>query len=139
MTICPYLFFNGNCREALTYYGEVFGTTPEIVDCSGMPPEFPVPEDRRHWVMHGKMAVGGGMLMASDSVFEEMPAMAGCSVQLNYATAADAKAVFDHLADGGTVTMAWAPTFWSAGFGALCDRFGIRWMVGCDEAPSGGG
>ena len=74
--------------------------------------------------------------MASDSIFEDMPAMAGCAVQLNYATAAEAKAIFDQLTEGGTVTMPWAATFWSAGFGTVTDAFGVCWMVGCTEEPS---
>jgi len=134
MSLCPYLFFNGTCREALRFYGEVFGTTPEIMDASGMPPEYEVPEDRKGWVMHGHLAIGGGMLMASDNVTGTSPPMAGCAVQVNLPSAAEAKTVFDKLAEGGEITMPWTPTFWSAGFGTLTDRFGIPWMVGTDEA-----
>ena len=38
---------------------------------------------------------------------------------------------------GGEVTMPWEPTFWSAGFGALRDKFGVGWMIGSDEPPAG--
>ncbi|NBD30827.1 MAG: VOC family protein [Alphaproteobacteria bacterium] len=136
MTISPYLFFNGNCRDALNRYGEILGARPEIMDASGMPPEFPVPDERRDWVMHGNLKTASGTIMASDNIMGTSDPMAGCAVQLNYATAAEAKAIFDQLAEGGEITMAWAPTFWSAGFGTLTDRFGVRWMVGCDEPPS---
>ena len=27
-------------------------------------------------------------------------------------------------------------TFWSPGFGMTRDRFGISWMVNCDQQPS---
>jgi PhnB protein len=30
--------------------------------------------------------------------------------------------------------MPFAQTFWSSGFGMLVDRFGIPWMVNCDQA-----
>lgn len=59
--------------------------------------------------------------------------MSGASVMMSFATAAEGKAVFDRLSEGGAVQMAWAPTFWSAGFGTLTDRFGVKWMIGCDE------
>ena len=136
MTICPYLYFNGNCRDALMFYAEVFGTKPMIMDASGLPPEFDLPQEKKDQVMHGQIPVGDGVLMASDSIFEELPAMAGCAVQLTYPTAAEAKHKVDSLAAGGNVTMPWAATFWCAGFGTLTDKFGTRWMVGCEEAPS---
>ena len=135
MSLSPYVFFNGSCRAALTFYGEIFGSTPELMDASGMPPDIPVPEDRKDWIMHGSVPVAGGVLMASDDVFDESAPMAGCGVQVDMPTAADGKAVFDALAEGGQVRMAWEPTFWSAGFGTLTDKFGIRWMIGTSEAP----
>jgi PhnB protein len=36
---------------------------------------------------------------------------------------------FDALKVGGRVVMAFEKTFWSPGYGALVDRFGIPWMV----------
>lgn len=139
MQIAPYLFFNGDARAAITRYAEIFGIDmPEIMTMRDGPPGLPVPDDRMDWVMHCTMMLpGGGMLMMSDDFMGDSPAMAGTSVQLNFPTAAEAKTVFDALAEGGDVRMQWEPTFWSAGFGALTDRFGIRWMVGCDEQPEG--
>jgi PhnB protein len=32
--------------------------------------------------------------------------------------------------------MPFQKTFWSAGFGMTRDRFGIPWMVNCDQQPS---
>ena len=136
MSLGPYVFFNGTARQALERYAEIFGSeAPVLMDANGMPPEFDVPPERRKWIMHGHVDVAGGVLMASDSIMEPSAPMAGCSVQVSLDTAAEAKCVFDQLAEGGEVTMAWAPTFWSAGFGMLTDAFGVRWMVNCEEPP----
>ena len=62
-------------------------------------------------------------------------AMSGCSVSLSLTTRDQAQSVYDRLAHGGEVQMPFAPTFWSAGFGTLTDRFGVKWMIGTDEAP----
>ncbi len=43
--------------------------------------------------------------------------------------AARARQVFDALAEGGQVTMPFAPPFWGGHFGMLVDRFGVPWMV----------
>ncbi len=133
MKVSPYVFFSGNAREALHFYGSIFDTEPVIMDASGMPDEYGLPEEKKTWVMHGHIDIGSDQLLVSDNLFSEAEAMAGCSVQINYEKAADAKIIFDKLADGGTITMEWKPTFWSAGFGAVHDKFGVRWMIGCEE------
>ena len=133
----PYLFFNGQARAAATRYAQVFGVdVPPMMRMSDGPPGMDVPEDRKDWVMHCEMRVGAGRIFLSDDVMSNSPAMEGSSVMLEYDTAAEAKEVFDALAEGGEIRMAWEPTFWSAGFGTLTDVFGVRWMVGCREAPA---
>jgi len=137
MTPTPYLFFNGNCAEAIAWYAEVFGG--EIVmqmPASEMPPEFSVPEERKDWITHSTIRIGDGELMASDHITGEAKKMAGASVMMRLPTAADGKVAFEKLTEGGKIEMPWAPTFWSAGFGCVTDRYGIRWMIGCDEEPA---
>ena len=38
------------------------------------------------------------------------------------------------LEQDGKVQMALQKTFWSARFGMLIDRFGIPWMINCEQA-----
>ncbi|MEL7343488.1 MAG: glyoxalase/bleomycin resistance/extradiol dioxygenase family protein [Pseudomonadota bacterium] len=129
----PYLFFNGDCRAALAFYAELFGTEPDVMEASGMPEDVPVPDDKKDWVMHASLTIGEGMLMASDNIFGESDKMSGCGIQLDLPTAEAGKALFDRLAEGGEITMPWEPTFWSAGFGTCTDRFGTQWMIGTSE------
>lgn len=139
MTPTPYLFFNGECREAIETYVEIFSGEVLITMLgTDMPPEFPVPEERKGWIMHATLKIGDGELMASDNIMGDSPKMAGSSVMMSLPTVADARAAFDKLAVGGAVEMPFAPTFWSAGFGTVTDRFGVKWMVGSDEKPAEG-
>ncbi|WP_296428130.1 VOC family protein [Yoonia sp.] len=129
----PYLFFNGQARDAIAAYAEIFEVAvPAFMTMADGPPEMDIPEDRKSWVMHCEMQIGEGSVMLSDDFSANSPAMEGCSVMVSLPTAVAGKAVFDKLADGGEIRMAWEPTFWSAGFGTLTDKFGIRWMVTCD-------
>ncbi|MCP4998512.1 MAG: glyoxalase/bleomycin resistance/extradiol dioxygenase family protein [Hyphomicrobiales bacterium] len=138
MTPTPYLFFNGQCAEAIAAYADIFdGEIMEQMPASELPPEYPVAEDRKSWIMHSRISIGDGFLMASDDIMGDGTVMAGSSVMVSLPTASEGSAVFDRLAEGGEVQMAWSPTFWSAGFGTLTDCFGIKWMVGCDEEPKG--
>ncbi len=135
----PYLFFNGQCRDAIAAYERILGATAhDVMPASQMPADFPVPKGKENWVMHARLTIADGEIMMSDDVFEETSAMAGCSVMLSYPSAAEGKVIFDQLAEGGEINMAWEPTFWSAGFGTLVDRFGVKWMIGTDEMPKAG-
>ena len=46
---------------------------------------------------------------------------------------AEADRVFNELVQGGKVQMPLQQTFWSVRFGMLVDRFGIPWMVNCEQ------
>ena len=37
------------------------------------------------------------------------------------------------LAEGGSVFMPLAQTFWAERFGMVTDQFGIPWMINCDK------
>jgi PhnB protein len=41
--------------------------------------------------------------------------------------------IFDGLAKGGRIEMPFEKTFWAAGFGMVVDRFGVPWMVNCEQ------
>lgn len=141
MQVTPYVFFNGNCADALAFYESALGAEVTMkMLASDMPPDpdFVVPDDKKNLIMHAQMKVGEGEVMMSDNIMGESADMDGASIMLNLPTAAEAKAIFDNLADGAEITMPWEPTFWSAGFGTLRDKFGVRWMVGTDEPPAEG-
>lgn len=137
MTLSPYVFFHGTCRDAMQFYAGIFGTEPMLMDATGLPEAFQAPEDRRDWIMHGSLEINGGTLLAADLIFNDKILMQGAAISVLYPTAAEAKIIFDKLSDGAEITMAWTATFWSAGFGTLTDKFGTCWMVGTDERPAG--
>jgi PhnB protein len=139
MQAVPYLFFNGECARAMAFYADVFGGEVGMsMPASEMPPEFPVPEDRKGWVMHTEVKLpDGGMLYGSDNITGTADAMAGSAVMVSFPDLGSARAAWDRLIEGGQAEMPFSPTFWSAGFGVLVDRYHKRWMIGTDEEPSG--
>ncbi|MAC79783.1 MAG: VOC family protein [Rhodobacteraceae bacterium] len=131
-----YLFFNSGCRDAMTRYGEIFGSTPEIMthgtlpasERAGMPP---VPDDT---VMHSALKIGEGWIYGSDDFSGNSPAMAGCNIALSLPDEAETRRVWDALSDGAEIRMPLTATFFAPLFGMLTDRFGIRWMILQDSA-----
>ena len=136
MDIKPYLFFNGQARDAVTMYADIFGVdVPELMTMKDAPFDMGLPPERDDWIMHCEMKIGATGFHLSDDFAANNPAMQGSSVMINLPTAAEGKRVFDRLSEGGEIRMPWEPTFWATGFGGLTDKFGIRWMVGTLEAP----
>lgn len=129
MSFTPYLHFQGNCAEAMKFYAEVFGGKLTILLYSEMP-DAPPDLAKSPLVMNAVLTAAMGMMMASDYP----PGIDGApqtSVTINHfePDAPAAKAVFDRLMQGGEEIMAFAPTFWSPGFGMGKDRFGTHWMI----------
>lgn len=134
MSVIPYLTFGQDCFEAMTFYAEVFDTKIDTIMRAHETPNFEVPEDQKDLIAHMSIKVAGGEIYASDTFFQPPSAMSGCSVMVSLADAAQSEAAFNRLAEGGTVSMAFAKTFWSPGFGTLTDRFGTRWMISTLES-----
>lgn len=137
MAFHPYLFFSGNCREAFTRYQEIFGGELVLLPMSDMPSEEPAPPEQADLIMHAALTFGDNILMASDDPTGTGEGTRGMAVNYTVADVAEVERVFAGLADGGTVTMPPAETFWSPRFGMCIDRFGIPWMVNA-EAPANG-
>jgi len=128
-----YLNFNGQCAEAFKFYEECLGGKIVFIQTHGdSPMKDQVPADWQDKVMHVTLAVGDSVLMGSDAP-PPFAAPQGMCVSINGLAAADGERVFNRLAEGGKVNLPFQQTFWSPGFGMAVDRFGIPWMVNCDE------
>lgn len=138
MQVDAYLFFNGNCEEALEFYKNAFGGELEINRYEGSPMADQAPAGWGNKVMHATLRdKDGALLMASDSSEKRVP---GNTVSLCTSTndESEADAVFAKLGSGGTVTVPLEKTFWGAKFGMVTDKYGITWMVNCQlsEEPA---
>lgn len=130
----PYLFFTGNCAEAIEFYRTALGAevlmTMRYRDSPDSPPPGMVPPGWEDKIMHTSFKLGESTIMASDGCGDgSNPGFQGFSLSLSLPDEAAAKKAFDALAAGGEVRMPLGKTFWSPCFGMLADRFGMGWMV----------
>ena len=137
MQVEPYLTFAGNCEEALKFYEQALGgKIAEVHRYAGSPMDnAQLPAEYKNKVMHAKFNAGTTRFMASDGMpGQPAPAYSGFAMSVNIPKdAARGKQVFDALAAGGQVTMPFSKQFWGASFGMATDKFGVPWMVNCDE------
>jgi PhnB protein len=124
----PYLIFNGNCREAMTFYQSCLGGELNVMTF-GEAGQKSAPEEKDR-VMHARLANGSLVLMASDN----MPGMdytQGNNVwtTLDFDSDEEVDRLYAILNAGGKDAMAPSDTFWGAYFAMLTDRFGFHWML----------
>jgi PhnB protein len=130
--IQPYVFFDGKCEEAIEFYKQALGAEVVMLmrfkDSPEPTPPGCGPQDTSK-VMHAQFQIGETVIMASDGRATGQPKFDGFALSLSVKTEAEADKAFNALADGGTVEMPLAKTFFSARFGMVKDKFGVFWMV----------
>ena len=132
MTVQSYLFFNGRCEEALSFYREALGAKVNAMMRFSESPDKPPPECgpvRDDAIMHASFTVGDTEVMASDGMASGGPDFRGFSLALSVADEAEARKRFEALSRDGQVQMPLGRTFFSPCFGMAVDRFGVSWMV----------
>jgi PhnB protein len=133
MHIESYLFFNGRCEEAIAFYQRALGAEVLMMmrnkEAPEQPPPGMLPPGSENKVMHATLRLGTSNLMLSDGRCDGKTEFKGFSLSIAAANEAEADRLFSALAEGGTVQMPLAKTFWSPKFGMVADRFGVGWMV----------
>jgi PhnB protein len=136
--LIPYLAFDGNCADAMRFYERALeGNLETMMSLGDSPMAAQAPKESWHRIMHARLALPGGAMLYAGDAMGQMPfqGMHGVSITLNYDTVAEAKKIFERLADGGKVSMAIAPTFWAKSFGMVTDKFGTHWIVNGELLP----
>ena len=129
-----YIFFDGNCAEAMRFYQSVTGGQLQaMMKYSDSPDPNQCPPGSADRIMHTSLLIDGRNLMASDVPVGQFKPMQGFALSLYYDTPEEATKVFAQMSEGGSVMMPIGPTFWAKAFGMFIDKFGTPWMV------SGGG
>lgn len=126
-----YLFFKGNCLEAMTHYADTLGGTIEYVmrnaDAPDAESRMPGGDDM---VMNMSMKIGDVTVMASDSPDSMYKKPQGLRLQLEPDTRAEFDCIENALASNAeTVEMPADETFWAERFTMFTDRFGTPWMI----------
>lgn len=139
MKISTYLTFDGQAREAFTFYQQVLGGTLETMTFAQAPDADQFPAEYRDRVMHTCLTLGDHCLMASDTLPGDFcggapyEGIKGCSISLHPESVAEGERLFNGLSEGGQVVMPMEKTFWAERFGMFTDRFGVSWMVNCAQ------
>jgi PhnB protein len=127
----PYLHLPGTAREALTYYGDVFGCRVQLHTFA----EFGRSDGPGDAIAHGYLTDGPVALFAADAVGDQ-PVFRSDGMMLSLlgtASPTTLRSWFTRLSDGGRVVDDLQARPWGASDGQVVDRFGLHWLIGFED------
>jgi PhnB protein len=133
----PYLNFQDQTRDAMTFYHGVFGGELRISTFKEFQASQDPSDDDK--IMHAQLEGENGIVfMAADtpSYMEYRPGT-NFSMSLSGEDEGVLRGYFDKLADGGQVSMPLEKAPWGDTFGMLTDRFGVSWLVNVNQQQQG--
>ncbi|GGU23197.1 VOC family protein [Streptomyces coeruleorubidus] len=131
----PYLSFNGDARQAMEFYKEVFGGTLAL-NTYGDFGQAEAPNADK--IMHGMLETPSGFtLMGADNPpgMESAPGQP-FAVSLSGDDDAELTGYWEKLSEGGSVSVPLEKQMWGDVFGMCTDRFGVPWMVNISRPES---
>jgi PhnB protein len=127
-TLTPYLLFLGNCAEAMECYRACFGGQLSVTRVADSPMAAQMPPTVHDRVVHAQLTSGRIEISASDWMHPTRPPVQGNTVCLYISgPMEELRSYFDALSIGATAVDAFTPMPFGS-YGALTDRFGVRWM-----------
>jgi len=137
MKLTPHLSFSGQCADAFKFYERVLGgKLMMLMNYGESPMADQVPPDWHNRIVHASLLVDdSALLMGGDAPPDRDGKTTGFCINIGVENPEKAARIFEALAEGGTVQMPLQETFWTVSFGMLTDRFGIPWMINCEQVP----
>ncbi|MFD8150792.1 VOC family protein [Streptomyces sp. NPDC059720] len=124
----PYLTFNGEARQAMQFYQQVFGGTLDLRSYGDFGQADAPNADK---IMHAMLQTPSGFtLMGADNPPGTESEQGGTfSVSLSGDDEAELRGYWEKLSEGGSVAVPLEKQMWGDVFGMCTDRFGVPWMV----------
>ena len=130
----PYLQLPGTARDALTFYGDVFGCQVQLHTYG----DFDRTDGPADAIAHGYLADGPVALFAADVSGDQLPLRREGMMLSLLGTAAPSvlRGWFARLCEGGRVVDDLQVRPWGASDGQVVDRHGVHWLIGFEGADS---
>jgi PhnB protein len=131
----PYVLFPGTAREALTFYGDVFGCAVGLNTFA----EFNRADGPADAIAHGGLTGGPVAVFGADAAGDEQPVRSeGLMLALlGTADPSTLRTWFSRLSEGGRVVDDLQTRPWGASDGQVIDRYGLHWLIGFEGNESG--
>ncbi|WML31379.1 VOC family protein [Neobacillus sp. OS1-32] len=130
----PYLMFDGNAKEALDFYQQVFGGEQSDLKTFAEA-GYQTPPEAKDRLIHGRLKKDDLFFMVSDC-FPGSSVVIGSNISLvlDFESEEEIQAIYNALSEKGTVHMELQDTFWGAKYAKVKDPFGVIWDLNYQKA-----
>ena len=124
----PYVHFPGTAREAMTFYGDVFGCGVQFHTFG----EFSRADGPADAIAHSYLMDGPVRLFGADVAGDDRPVRSEGMMLALLGTAdpSTLRTWFSRLSEGGRVVDDLQKRPWGDSDGQVIDRYGLHWLVG---------
>jgi PhnB protein len=128
-TLTPYLLFNGTCLQAMEFYKSCLGGELTAMKVKDSPIKDRMPAVQQEKILNARLKSSALEISASDWMRPDETPVRGNTVclYLSGGTFQELKTIFERLSEGAQVTDPLKEMFFGT-YGALNDKFGVRWM-----------
>jgi len=132
--LTTYLLFDGKCQQAMEFYKSCFQGDLTMIKVKDSPIKAQLPAAHQEKVLNARVKSANVEISASDWLMPNRTPVRGNTVclYLSGGTHAELKALFERLSEGAEVTDPLSDQFFGT-YGALNDKFGVRWMFQSNE------
>jgi len=136
LNVSTYLLFDGTCRQAMKFYQSCLGGELAVTEVAQSNMKSQMPAALHDKVLNARLTGGHLDISASDWMRADQRPEPGNTMCLYITEGSHEELanIFAKLSDGAAVTDP-LKQMWFGSYGALNDRFGIRWMFHADAEP----
>jgi PhnB protein len=137
LNLTPFLLFDGNCADAMTFYHSCLGGELTVTLLSDTPMKEDIPPEHHQKVVYAYLKSGDIEFSATDWMHATRKPSQGNTVAmyLTSGTFSDLKEIFDKLSLGADPDLLDELHDMPFGtYGHLADRFGVHWFFKGDGA-----
>lgn len=126
----PYFTFNGNCREAMTFYRKCLGGKLFFQTAGESPLSEKMPAKMKKTIVQALLIAENFTLMGTDMV-DARGVIKGnaVSVSMRFSNEKELRSCYEKLAHGALHTYPLQYNFYGILSGTLTDRYGNQWVL----------
>ena len=137
VSLTPFLLFDGNCAEAMTFYQACLGGELAITRLGDTPMKGQVPPGRHAMVVHAQLKSGAIEFSATDWLHPTRKPVHGNTVAMyiNNGSYRELRTIFDRLSAGADPELLDDLRDMPFGiYGHLADKYGVHWFFRGEKA-----
>ena len=133
-TLTPYLLFDGKCRQAMDFYKSCLGGELIMTVVKDTLAKDRMPASQHDKILNARLKSNNLEISASDWLRPDQTAIRGNTVCLflSGGTIQEVRTLFERLSQGADITDPLKEQFFGI-YGALNDKFRVRWMFHTDK------